>query len=130
MLIKGLKKAFPTSSLLATLPRIPPYMPEFKRGLDYFCIHAGGRGVIDGVEKNLHLSPRDAEPSRQTLFHYGNTSSSSIWYEMDYIRKKMGLRNGQRVLQVAFGSGFKCNSAVWISLNQAKDLSGGATFSA
>ena len=33
-------------------------------------------------------------------FSYGNTSSSSIWYEMDYIRKHMDLRRGQRVLQV------------------------------
>jgi hypothetical protein len=35
---------------------------------------------------------------------------------MDYIRKHMGLRSGHRVLQVAFGSGFKCNSAVWLCL--------------
>lgn len=53
-----------------------------------------------------------------TLYRsYGNTSSSSIWYEMDFIRKHSSLRRGQRVLQVAFGSGFKCNSAVWLCLN-------------
>ena len=58
---------------------------------------------------------------------YGNTSSSSIWYEMDFIRNSMGLKRGQRVLQVGFGSGFKCNSAVWLCLKsgkqQAKDKS-------
>lgn len=36
---------------------------------------------------------------------------------MDYIRRHSQLRRGQRVLQVAFGSGFKCNSAVWLCLN-------------
>lgn len=36
---------------------------------------------------------------------------------MDFIRKRSALRRGQRVLQVAFGSGFKCNSAVWLCLN-------------
>ena len=36
---------------------------------------------------------------------------------MDYIRDRMNLRSGQRVLQVAFGSGFKCNSAVWLCIN-------------
>ena len=36
---------------------------------------------------------------------------------MDYIRDRMNLHAGHRVLQVAFGSGFKCNSAVWLCVN-------------
>lgn len=50
------------------LPKVTLYMPDFKRGIDHFCIHAGGRGVIDGIEKNLNLSPRHVEASRHTLF--------------------------------------------------------------
>ena len=96
---------------------INPYIPDFKRGIDFFCIHAGGRAVIDGIEKNLKLSPAHVEASRHALYTYGNTSSSSIWYEMDYIRKNMDLYRGQRVLQIAFGSGFKCNSGVWLCIN-------------
>jgi 3-ketoacyl-CoA synthase len=99
------------------MEKVTPYVPDFKRGIDHFCIHAGGRGVIDGIEKNLKLSPTHVEASRYALYTYGNTSSSSIWYEMDYVRKKMKLRPGQRVLQIAFGSGFKCNSAVWLCIN-------------
>lgn len=118
-LVKWLNHSVP--ALKGVLPRtITPYMPDFKRGLDYFCIHAGGKRVIDGVEGNLQLTPENVAPSRYALDHYGNTSSSSIWYEMDYIRKKTPLKKGQRILQVAFGSGFKCNSAVWISLNPPK----------
>lgn len=61
------------------------------------------------------------EASRYALYTYGNTSSSSIWYEMDYIRShSTRLKRGQRVLQVAFGSGFKCNSAVWLCLNNKR----------
>lgn len=105
------------------LPKVDPYIPDFKRGIDHFCIHAGGRGVIDGIEKNLQLNPWHVEPSRHTLYRYGNTSSSSIWYELNYIRENMKLLRGQRVLQLAFGSGFKCNSSVWLSLQsfRAKD---------
>lgn len=103
--------------------KITPYIPDFKRGIHHFCIHAGGRGVIDGVEKNLKLSPQHVVASRYALYTYGNTSSSSIWYEMDYIRKNLNLKRGERVLQVAFGSGFKCNSAVWLCINN-KDYTG------
>jgi 3-ketoacyl-CoA synthase len=53
------------------------------------------------------------------LLNYGNTSSSSIWYELEYIhenQKSNPLKKGDRVMQVAFGSGFKCTSGVWLKL--------------
>lgn len=125
------------SSFKLNIGKVEPYIPDFKRGIDHFCIHAGGRGVIDGIEKNLQLNPSHVEPSRHTLYRfvfsrslnlltvlllcrYGNTSSSSIWYELKYVRENMKLERGQRVLQLAFGSGFKCNSAVWLSLQSPK----------
>ena len=36
--------------------------------------------MVDGVGQNLKLNDAQLEPSRHTLYHYGNTSSSSIWY--------------------------------------------------
>ena len=32
------------------------------------------------------------------------------------IETKRGVKRGDRVWQIAFGSGFKCNSAVWRAL--------------
>lgn len=96
-----------TQVLGIQLPKIAPYIPDFKRGVDHFCIHAGtsrhlllqvvsisrdtllsyhgvncisccaycaavcdvgGRGVIDGIEKNLNLTPRHVEASRYALY--------------------------------------------------------------
>ncbi|XP_078429843.1 3-ketoacyl-CoA synthase 11-like [Wolffia australiana] len=95
---------------------IKPYIPDFKLAFEHFCIHAGGRAVLDELEKSLQLSEWHMEPSRMTLYRFGNTSSSSLWYELAYTEAKGRIRRGDRTWQIAFGSGFKCNSAVWKAL--------------
>ncbi|KAI6694206.1 hypothetical protein NL676_021916 [Syzygium grande] len=104
--------------------KIRPYIPDFKLAFEHFCIHAGGRAVLDKIEKNLELTNWHTEPSRMTLYRFGNTSSSSLWYELAYSEAKGRIRKGDRIWQIALGSGFKCNSAVWWalrSINPAKE---------
>ncbi|XP_073276043.1 3-ketoacyl-CoA synthase 11-like isoform X2 [Primulina huaijiensis] len=96
--------------------KLKPYIPDFKLAFEHFCIHAGGRAVLDEMEKNLQLSDWHMEPSRMTLYRFGNTSSSSLWYELAYAEAKGRIKRGDRTWQIAFGSGFKCNSAVWKAL--------------
>ncbi|KAJ1407662.1 Very-long-chain 3-ketoacyl-CoA synthase [Sesbania bispinosa] len=96
------------------------YTPKFNCAFEHFCIHSGGRAVIQAMEKNLRLRKQDVEPSAMTLYRFGNTSSASIWYELCYIEAKGRMKCGDRVWQIAFGSGFKCNSAVWKCLCDVK----------
>jgi len=95
---------------------IPPFVPDFHRAFKFFCIHTGGRGVLDVLEDALKLTQDDLKPSRFVLERFGNVSSASVWYELEYVEKCGKLQRGDRIWQIAFGSGFKCNSAVWKSL--------------
>ena len=120
--MRGIAKSLKKSGLVDW--EVNVHVPDFKKAVQHFCIHAGGRAVIDGIKENLKLSDKQIEPSVSTLYNYGNTSSSSIWYELAFIESQLEGQQkivaGDRVLQLAFGSGFKCNSAVWVALTNQK----------
>ncbi|PWA79411.1 very-long-chain 3-ketoacyl-CoA synthase, Thiolase-like protein [Artemisia annua] len=91
---------------------LQPYIPDYSKAVDHFLPHVGGRPVLDELQKTLGFSDDDMEASRMTLYRYGNTSSSSIWYELAYVEAKGRVKKGDRVWQIAFGSGFKCQSVI------------------
>ncbi|WIA35765.1 hypothetical protein OEZ86_004159 [Tetradesmus obliquus] len=101
--------------------KLAPYIPDFQVAAQHICIHTGGRGVIDAIQKELGLSNDFVEPSRAALYRYGNVSSSSVWYVLAFIEHFRGVTKGDKVLQLAFGSGFKCNSAVWVANKTFKE---------
>ncbi|MFS7905661.1 putative FAE1/Type III polyketide synthase-like protein [Helianthus anomalus] len=92
------------------------YIPNYNNAVEHFIPHVGGRPVLDQLQKTLGFSEDDVEASRMTLYRYGNTSSSSIWYALAYVEAKGRVKKGDRVWQIAFGSGFKCNSVIWCAM--------------
>ncbi|WOL02651.1 hypothetical protein Cni_G11370 [Canna indica] len=111
---------FPKSAGNSAAAAAKPYIPDYKLAFEHFCIHAASKAVLDALQKNLELEDRHMEAARATLHRFGNTSSSSIWYELAYLEAKGRVRSGDRVWQIAFGSGFKCNSAVWKAMRRVR----------
>ncbi|CAH1431813.1 unnamed protein product [Lactuca virosa] len=93
--------------------KIQSYVPNYGKAVNHFLPHVGGKPVLDELQKTLRFSEAVMEASRMTLYRYGNTSSSSIWYELAYVEAQGRVKKGDRVWQMAFGSGFKCSSVIW-----------------
>ncbi|KAF8730429.1 hypothetical protein HU200_017007 [Digitaria exilis] len=110
--------------LLSGRAKVRLYRPDFRTAFEHVCIHAGGRGVIDEVQHGLGLSDEDVEASRMTLHRFGNTSSSSVMYELAYLEAKGTMKKGDRIWMISFGAGFDCNSVAWECVKPAPDADG------
>ncbi|XP_071690529.1 3-ketoacyl-CoA synthase 2-like [Rutidosis leptorrhynchoides] len=99
-------------SLLPKL-KIHQYIPNYSTAVDHFLPHVGGKPVLEDLQRTLGFSNKMMEAARMTLYRFGNTSSSSIWYELAYVEAKGRVKKGNRVWQIGFGSGFKCSSIIW-----------------
>lgn len=76
------------------------YKPDFSKVFDHFLLHTGGRGVIEELESSLHLTAKQAQASKDTLWRFGNTSAASTWYIMSRIESTTGIRKGDLVWQL------------------------------
>jgi predicted naringenin-chalcone synthase len=48
----------------------------------------GGPAILNAVEKQLELAPHKLDAARQVLRDYGNISSSTCIYVLDYMRQQ------------------------------------------
>lgn len=47
--------------------QVQKYTPDFRTAFDHFCLHAGGRAVVEGLSKTLCLSEKESSPTFNTL---------------------------------------------------------------
>ncbi len=105
------------------LMRLSSYVPELiesdikvllqtalkKNGLDNdavtnWCIHPGGKKIVDLIQKELALTLADTADARNILQQYGNMSAPTILFVLKAIMDK-GIKENALVFGVAFGPG-------------------------
>ena len=69
--------------------------------IEAWAVHAGGRSIIDAVEKGLHLAPTALDDSREILRMCGNMSSSTLLFALRRILR----RRPASGVALAFGPG-------------------------
>uniref|UniRef100_A0A0E0MGE5 Chalcone synthase n=1 Tax=Oryza punctata TaxID=4537 RepID=A0A0E0MGE5_ORYPU len=78
----------------------------------FWLLHAGGRGIVDGVEERLGLGEEKLAATREVMRQYGNTRSSTIFLAMEEMKRRSeerGMATAGEGLEwgmlIAFGPG-------------------------
>ncbi|XVF00945.1 hypothetical protein REPUB_Repub04eG0046000 [Reevesia pubescens] len=77
----------------------------------FWAVHPGGPAILNRIEKRLDLFPDKLNASRKALMDYGNASSNTIVYVLEYMieeslkRKTDSQENSEWGLILAFGPG-------------------------
>jgi predicted naringenin-chalcone synthase len=74
-----------------------------KSDITHWCIHPGGKRILEVIEQKLQLQKEDLCYSRKVLAQYGNMSSPTILF----VLKEMwnNIQRDSNILGVAFGPG-------------------------
>lgn len=76
-----------------------------RRDITHWCVHPGGRKILDTVAQRLSLDAEDLSASYQVLRHFGNMSSPTILFVLRDMLHQMDHSGSNRVLGMAFGPG-------------------------
>lgn len=78
--------------------------------INHWCIHPGGKRILDAVCKSLHLKNNQLSESYNVLQQYGNMSSATILFVLKNIMQKIqdndtGNNEPEEIFGAAFGPG-------------------------
>jgi alkylresorcinol/alkylpyrone synthase len=73
--------------------------------IDHWCVHPGGRGIVDGVQQALELSEEDVAISRDLLSRFGNMGTPTSFYVLRETVARRTPQAGECGLMVTIGPG-------------------------
>jgi predicted naringenin-chalcone synthase len=76
-----------------------------REDITQWCVHPGGRKILEAVERSMDLKDNELQAGHQVLRHYGNMSSPTILFVLREIMQQLQGRSNNRVFGLAFGPG-------------------------
>jgi alkylresorcinol/alkylpyrone synthase len=96
-------------------PEVDKFLAKHKiliQQIKHFVFHPGGAKVIEAYDEALDLTNGHLDPSREVLRQYGNMSSPTVLFVLDYILKHSAPRSGEIGLMAALGPGFSAEQVL------------------
>ena len=78
-----------------------------KQDITHWCMHPGGKKILQVIEESMHLLQDDLKHSYEILRNFGNMSSASIVFVLQKIMQELQQNNqsSAQVFGAAFGPG-------------------------
>lgn len=87
-----------------------------KESISSWCIHPGGKKIIEVIQKSMQLQPQQVESSYQVLKEYGNMSSPTLLFVLKKIMQHNSSfsagRQQANIFAAAFGPGLTMETFV------------------
>ena len=93
-------------------------IPHWQRNIDFAILHTAGTKILEGLVQTLEFEPGKVEHNFEAFKLYGNTSSASLYYTLNQLVRTKGLKKGQKLMFLGYGSGFFTRGAI---MEVAKD---------
>ena len=76
-----------------------------KNDISDWCVHPGGKKILEAVEKSLSLRNHELAGSYRVLEDYGNMSSASILFVLKDLHLQIQQQENRTIFAMAFGPG-------------------------
>jgi predicted naringenin-chalcone synthase len=76
-----------------------------KEDISHWCIHPGGKKILESVHKSLNFNNGHLQTSYEVLKHNGNMSSPTILFVLERIMKNLDYSRRENIFGAAFGPG-------------------------
>lgn len=83
-----------------------------REAVSHWCIHPGGKKILDAINKSLHFTNKRLDASYQVLKEYGNMSSATILFVLEQMMSTFDHGKPNILFGAAFGPGLTMESFV------------------